>query len=43
MDFIKKHYEKIMLGVVLLGLVGVLVFMPFLIPSDRQSAGLTSA
>ena len=36
MDFVKKHYEKILLSVVLLGLVGALVFLPFLIPSDRQ-------
>jgi hypothetical protein len=31
MDFVKKHYEKILLSVVLLGLVGALVFLPFLI------------
>src|SRR5690242_17178528 len=36
MDFIKKHYEKILLSVVLLGLVGALVFLPFLIGSDQQ-------
>ncbi|MGO8838629.1 MAG: hypothetical protein ACLQAH_06460 [Limisphaerales bacterium] len=36
MDFIKKHYEKILLSVVLLGLVGALVFLPFLIASDQQ-------
>jgi hypothetical protein len=36
MDFVKKHYEKILLSVVLLGLMGVLVFMLYLIPSDRQ-------
>ena len=36
MNFVKKHYEKILLSVVLLGLMGVLVFMLYLIPSDRQ-------
>ena len=36
MDFVKKHYEKVLLSVVLLGLMGVLVFMLYLIPSDRQ-------
>jgi len=36
MDFVKKHYEKILLGLVLLGLVGALVFLPFLIASDQQ-------
>jgi hypothetical protein len=35
MDFVKKHYEKILLGAVLLGLLGALVFMPFLITSDQ--------
>jgi hypothetical protein len=37
MQFIKKHYEKILLGVVLAGLVGALVFMPFYISSDTQA------
>ena len=37
MDFLKKHYEKILLGVVLLGLVGALVFLPFLIAKDQQA------
>jgi hypothetical protein len=36
MDFVKKHYEKILLGLVLLGLVGALVFLPFMIASDQQ-------
>lgn len=36
MDFIKKHYEKIVFSVVLLGLVGALVFLPVLIFNDRQ-------
>ena len=39
MDFLKKHYEKILLGVVLLGLVGAMVFLPFLILHDRNVAG----
>ena len=37
MDFVKKHYEKILLSVVLLGLVGALVFLPFLISSDQDT------
>lgn len=36
MDFVKKHYEKILLAVVLLGLVGALGFLPFLIYNDQQ-------
>ena len=36
MDFVRKHYEKILLGVVLLGLVGALVFLPFWILHDRD-------
>ena len=36
MNFIKKNYEKILLGVVLLGLVGALVFLPFYIIHDQQ-------
>jgi hypothetical protein len=36
MDFVKKHYEKILLSVVLLGLVGALVFLPVMINSDRE-------
>jgi hypothetical protein len=35
MDFLKKHYEKILLGVMLAGLIGVLVFMLFYIASDQ--------
>ena len=31
MEFIKKNYDKIILSVVLLGLIGLLVFMPFVI------------
>ena len=36
MDFLKKHYEKILLSVVLLGLVLALAFMAFIIPSEQQ-------
>ena len=36
MDFIKKHYEKILLGVVLLGLAVALVYLPFKIQSERE-------
>jgi hypothetical protein len=37
MDFLKKNYEKILLGVVLVGLVGVLVFLFFKIDQDKQN------
>jgi hypothetical protein len=37
MDFLKKHYEKIVLGLVLAGLIGALVFMPFYIGADNKS------
>jgi hypothetical protein len=36
MDLIKKHYEKFLLGVMLAGLIGVLVFMLFYIASQTQ-------
>ena len=36
MEFLKKNYEKIILSVVLLGLVGVLAFMPFVIIQDQD-------
>lgn len=36
MRFFKKHYEKFLLGTVLAGLVGVLVFMLFYIAADKQ-------
>lgn len=35
MEFVKKHYEKILLSVVLAGLVGALVFLPFVIAADK--------
>lgn len=37
MEFLKKHYEKMVLGLVLAGLVGALVFMPFYISSDNAA------
>jgi hypothetical protein len=37
MQFLKKNYEKIVLGVVLAGLIGGLVFMVFFIASDKQA------
>jgi hypothetical protein len=42
MDFVKKHYEKILLAVVLLGLAGALVFLPFLIAKDQEEQKKTS-
>jgi hypothetical protein len=36
MNFLKKHYEKVLLGLMLAGLIGVLVFMLFYIASDTQ-------
>ena len=36
MDFLKKHYEKILLSVVLLGLVGALAFMALIIPREQE-------
>jgi hypothetical protein len=37
MQFVKKHYEKILLGLVLAGLIGVLVFMLFYIAADKRA------
>jgi hypothetical protein len=37
MDFVKRHYEKIILSTVLLGLVGFLVFLPVMISNDKQA------
>ena len=36
MDFIKKHYEKVLLGAVLLSLAVAVVFLPFYINSQKQ-------
>lgn len=38
MEFIKKHYEKILLFAVLLGLVGALVMMGFIIVADKEKS-----
>lgn len=37
MDLLKKHYEKVLLGVVLLGLVVTAAFLPLMISSERES------
>jgi hypothetical protein len=37
MSFIKKHYEKVLLGAVLFGLFAVLLYLPFRIGQDRQN------
>jgi hypothetical protein len=36
MDFIKKHYEKVLMGVVLVGLALAIAFLPFKIANERQ-------
>ena len=36
MDFLKKNYEKVLLGVVLLGLAVAVGFLPFKITGDKQ-------
>ena len=36
MDFIKKNYDKIILSAVLLGVIGFLVFLPFVISSEQE-------
>ena len=36
MDFLKKHYEKILLGVVLVGMAVALALLPFFIGSEKQ-------
>ena len=41
MDFVKKHYEKILFGVVLLGLVGALFFLPYWIRHNRDVLDVT--
>ena len=37
MELLKKHYEKVVLGVVLLGLVVTAAFLPLMIASERES------
>ncbi len=36
MEFVKKHYEKVILCGVLLGVIGFLVFLPFVIAHDQE-------
>jgi len=36
MEFLKKHYEKILLGVMLVGLIGGLVSMLFYVTADKE-------
>ena len=36
MDLIKKHYEKVLMGVVLLGLTVAVVMLPFIISEKRE-------
>jgi hypothetical protein len=36
MDFIKKNYEKVILSLVLLGVVGALIALPFVIQADKN-------
>jgi len=36
MDFLKKHYEKVLLGVVLIGLAVAVGFLPFKIADEKQ-------
>jgi hypothetical protein len=36
MDFLKKHYEKVLLGTVLLGLAVAVAFLPFKNASDKR-------
>lgn len=37
MDFLKKNYEKVLLGAVLIGLAVAVAFLPFKISSEKQS------
>jgi hypothetical protein len=36
MDFLKKHYEKLILGVVLIGLIAAAGFIPFKVSNERK-------
>jgi hypothetical protein len=36
MEFLKKNYEKLLLGIVLLGLAGAVACLPFLIASENE-------
>jgi len=37
MDLLKKHYEKIILGIVLVGLAAAVAWLPFKIDSDKRN------
>ena len=37
MQFLKKNYEKILLGLVLFGLVGTVVFLLFYVANEKQA------
>ena len=37
MQFLKKNYEKVLLGLVLLGLVGTVVFLLFYVSNEKQA------
>ena len=37
MEFLKKHYEKLLLGIVLLGLTAGAASLPFMISSEREA------
>jgi len=43
MDLIKKHYEKVLLGVVLLGLTVAVVMLPFIINKKREDLAAKQA
>ena len=36
MDFLKKHYEKVLLGAVLLGLAAAVAFLFFKVASEKE-------
>ena len=38
MEFIKKNYEKMLLGLVLLGLAVAVALLPFKIASERENS-----
>ena len=37
MEFVKKNYEKVLLGLVLFGLVVAVAFLPFLVANEKQA------
>jgi hypothetical protein len=43
MEFIKKNYEKILLGFILAGLIGMLIFMLFYIAADDAAMKATAS